>query len=46
MTKAQKPAGRLTRFSVAPLATMTRRLADVAAGRKPADLVKIGRAHV
>jgi len=42
MTKAQKPADRLTRFSVAPLATMTRRLADVAAGRKPADLVITG----
>src|SRR5918996_4915791 len=33
-----KPAS-LTRFSVAPLASMTRRLADVAAGRAPADLV-------
>ncbi|MGP9822791.1 adenine deaminase [Salinarimonas sp. NSM] len=30
---------RLTRFSVAPLATMTRRLADVAAGRSAPDLV-------
>src|ERR687891_1643177 len=36
-----KPAS-LTRFSVAPLATMTRRLADVAAGRAPADLVITG----
>lgn len=32
----------LTRFSVAPLATMTRRLADVAAGRTPPDLVITG----
>jgi len=30
---------RLTRFSVAPLATMTRRLADVASGRAAPDLV-------
>ena len=33
---------RLTRFSVAPLAQMTRRLADVASGRAPADLVITG----
>ncbi len=33
---------RLTRFSVAPLATMTRRLADVAAGRAAPDLVITG----
>ena len=33
---------KLTRFSVAPLATMTRRLADVASGRQPADLVITG----
>jgi len=32
----------LTRFSVAPLAGMTRRLADVASGRAAADLVIIG----
>src|SRR5919109_1548442 len=32
----------LTRFSVAPLATMTRRLADVASGRMPPDLVITG----
>ncbi len=32
----------LTRFSVAPLATMTRHLADVAAGRAPPDLVITG----
>ncbi|HET7715557.1 MAG TPA: adenine deaminase C-terminal domain-containing protein [Bauldia sp.] len=33
---------KLTRFSVAPLATMTRRLADVASGRTPPDLVITG----
>jgi adenine deaminase len=33
---------KLTRFSVAPLATMTRRLADVASGRRPPDLVITG----
>lgn len=33
---------KLTRFSVAPLATMTRRLADVASGRLPPDLVITG----
>src|SRR5690349_17354787 len=33
---------RLTRFSVAPLAEMTRRLADVAAGRTAADTVITG----
>jgi adenine deaminase len=32
----------LTRFSVAPLATMTRQLADVASGRAPPDLVITG----
>src|SRR5829696_7230879 len=32
----------LTRFSVAPLATMTRRLADVASGRDSPDLVITG----
>jgi adenine deaminase len=32
----------LNRFAVAPLATMTRRLADVAAGRSPPDLVITG----
>ena len=32
----------LTRFSVAPLATMTRRLADVASGRAQPDLVITG----
>ena len=32
----------LTRFSVAPLATMTRRLADVASGRAAPDLVITG----
>ena len=36
---------RLTRFSVAPLATLTRRLADVASGRAEPDLV-IGGARV
>lgn len=33
---------RLTRFSVAPLHTMTRRLADVASGRQAPDLVITG----
>jgi adenine deaminase len=33
---------KLTRFSVAPLATMTRRLADVASGRAAPDLVIAG----
>jgi adenine deaminase len=33
---------KLTRFSVAPLATMTRRLADVASGRTTPDLVITG----
>src|SRR5262249_13056388 len=33
---------RLTRFSVAPLAGMTRRLADVASGRTAADTVITG----
>lgn len=32
----------LTRFAVAPLARMTRRLADVAAGRAEPDLVITG----
>ena len=32
----------LTRFSVEPLSTMTRRLADVAAGRADPDLVITG----
>ncbi|TXM95654.1 adenine deaminase, partial [Methylobacterium sp. WL122] len=32
----------LNRFSVAPLATMTRRLADVASGRAEPDLVIAG----
>jgi adenine deaminase len=36
------PSGKLTRFSVAPLATMTRHLADVASGRSAADLVIAG----
>jgi adenine deaminase len=40
-SRSPKPAS-LSRFSVAPLATMTRRLADVAAGRAPADLVITG----
>jgi adenine deaminase len=35
-------AGKLTRFSVAPLASMTRHLADVASGRAAADLVITG----
>src|SRR5262245_46786411 len=33
---------KLTRFSVAPLATMTRRLADVASGRAAPDVVIAG----
>ena len=33
---------RLTRFAVAPLHTMTRRLADVASGRLSPDLVVTG----
>ncbi|MDR3476290.1 MAG: adenine deaminase C-terminal domain-containing protein [Devosia sp.] len=33
------PQARLTRFSVPPLASVTRQLADVASGRAPADLV-------
>ncbi len=32
----------ITRFSVPPLSTVTRDLADVAAGRKPADLIITG----
>lgn len=36
------PPGKLTRFAVAPLSTMTRRLADVASGRAPPDLVITG----
>ena len=39
----------LTRFSVKPLSTMTRTLADVASARREPDLVikgEIGRAHV
>lgn len=36
------PSSSLTRFSLAPLHTMTRRLADVASGRAPADLVITG----
>jgi adenine deaminase len=39
---SQTQSGKLTRFSVAPLATMTRRLADVASGRAAADLVITG----
>ena len=42
MTVPKPPSASLTRFSVAPLATMTRRLADVASGRAPADLVITG----
>ncbi|MDP8920825.1 MAG: adenine deaminase, partial [Pseudomonadota bacterium] len=41
-TPSQPPKTALTRFSVAPLSTMTRRLADVASGRAPADLVITG----
>lgn len=42
MTVPKPPSAALTRFSVAPLAAMTRRLADVASGRAPADLVITG----
>src|SRR4051794_16194136 len=38
-TPSLPPKSALTRFSVAPLSTMTRRLADVASGRAPAALV-------
>ncbi|MBJ6127646.1 adenine deaminase [Microvirga splendida] len=41
-TPSLPPKTALTRFSVAPLSTMTRRLADVASGRTPADLVITG----
>ena len=41
-TPSLPPKTALTRFSVAPLSTMTRRLADVASGRAPADLVVTG----
>jgi adenine deaminase len=41
-TPSLPPKNALTRFSVAPLSTMTRRLADVASGRAPADLVVTG----
>ncbi|MBL0402493.1 amidohydrolase family protein [Microvirga aerilata] len=41
-TPSQPSKTALTRFSVAPLSTMTRRLADVASGRAPADLVITG----
>jgi adenine deaminase len=41
-TPSLPPKTALTRFSVAPLSTMTRRLADVASGRAPADLVITG----
>src|SRR5690349_7620932 len=41
-TPSLPPRTALTRFSVAPLSTMTRRLADVASGRAPADLVITG----
>ncbi|HEU6443228.1 MAG TPA: adenine deaminase C-terminal domain-containing protein [Microvirga sp.] len=41
-TPSLPPKSSLTRFSVAPLSTMTRRLADVASGRAPADLVITG----
>jgi len=41
-TPSLPPESALTRFSVAPLSTMTRRLADVASGRAPADLVITG----
>src|ERR671910_515456 len=41
-TPSLPPRTALTRFSVAPLSTMTRRLADVASGRTPADLVVTG----
>jgi adenine deaminase len=41
-TPSLPPKAALTRFSVSPLSTMTRRLADVASGRAPADLVITG----
>ncbi|MEE1611547.1 adenine deaminase [Microvirga sp. CF3016] len=41
-TPSLPPKTALTRFSVAPLSTMTRRLADVASGRVSADLVITG----
>src|SRR3954470_10220215 len=41
-TPSLPPKTALTRFSVAPLSTMTRHLADVASGRAPADLVITG----
>jgi adenine deaminase len=41
-TPSLPPKTALTRFSVSPLSTMTRRLADVASGRAPADLVITG----
>ncbi|MXQ11089.1 adenine deaminase [Microvirga makkahensis] len=41
-TPSLPPRSSLTRFSVAPLSTMTRHLADVASGRAPADLVITG----
>src|SRR5919107_1344684 len=41
-TPSLPPKTALTRFSVAPLFTMTRRLSDVASGRAPADLVITG----
>jgi adenine deaminase len=41
-TPSLPPKTALTRFSVAPLSVMTRRLADVASGRAPADLVITG----
>src|SRR5919112_1765011 len=41
-TASLPPKTALTRFSVSALSTMTRRLADVASGRAPADLVIAG----
>src|ERR687897_736442 len=41
-TPSLPPKAALTRFSISPLSTMTRRLADVASGRAPADLVITG----
>jgi adenine deaminase len=41
-TPSLPPKTALTRFSVPPLSTMTRHLADVASGRVPADLVITG----
>ncbi|WP_230532152.1 adenine deaminase [Microvirga roseola] len=41
-TPSLPPKSALTRFSVAPLSTVTRHLADVASGRAPADLVITG----